>query len=459
VAVWNARERLLLGCASAVVVLGCGWRSSLSDFTGDLPSHRSDAGTQDAEPEAPLDSGPEPPCEPSPEVCNGRDDDCDGWIDEGLGFGAVGPPIVVRDTEGSTGDCSSCQWVVSGEVFIHDEGMLAVWRLGFDGIDPQPNVFVRRLDRSGTPLEPPRTLFEHNVLGRVRLEPAHEDGVMFFPMCGRFGTGNRAGATWLDMQGGVVRPPARRPPEPHHCVSVEGRWTGRRYLWAFGDSAVPSKTRFEVAEADGRSLETRVVHDPGDLAGQPFFSVAHERVAMVTGVPAEEGGSRLAIHVFDLNGNANRPPRFVEPLYEGFVPRRPLIAPTSDGWLIVLHPARRDPGLFVVRVSSEGDVVEDPRPVDEEARWLVNDIAPRAGGGAYIAGSRFIGGVEEVFVARLDEDGAIDGLFTEAFDGDFSAESISVRDGRVFLTYIEASSSLVEPRPNRLLLREVGCQP
>src|SRR5688572_28883723 len=80
---------MVLACCA----VACGARSGLREPSGD----------------AAIDT-PAPVCVPAPEQCNGRDDDCNGLIDDGLGFGALGPAAVLRSNEGDTGDCGSCRW-------------------------------------------------------------------------------------------------------------------------------------------------------------------------------------------------------------------------------------------------------------------------------------------------------------------------------------------------------------
>ncbi|MCA9542531.1 MAG: putative metal-binding motif-containing protein, partial [Myxococcales bacterium] len=140
-----------------VGLVGCGARTGLE---GEAVVGASDAG---------VDAGP--PCAPGPEVCNGRDDDCDGRFDEGLGFGEV-RHVVVRSTEGTTGPCSTCQWAAGPQLFVHPAGLLAVWRMGFDGSHPQPNAWARRLDRDATPIGEPFVLFDDvQVPNGFRLAP------------------------------------------------------------------------------------------------------------------------------------------------------------------------------------------------------------------------------------------------------------------------------------------------
>src|SRR4029079_1157618 len=65
----------------------------------------------DGEPaDAAMDARTEVGCTPTAEVCNGVDDDCDGEVDDNLPMVELGDAIVVRDREGSTGNCSTCAW-------------------------------------------------------------------------------------------------------------------------------------------------------------------------------------------------------------------------------------------------------------------------------------------------------------------------------------------------------------
>ena len=88
-------------------------------------------------------------CVARDETCNGIDDDCDGLVDEALGIVSLGEPSVVRADQGDAGDCGSCRWALGPQLWADSQGMLAVWYLGFDGSNLQPNLYARRLRQDG----------------------------------------------------------------------------------------------------------------------------------------------------------------------------------------------------------------------------------------------------------------------------------------------------------------------
>ena len=140
----RVRERKA-GCVVALaLLLGCGARSGLEVSRapadeGSSDAAQVDAGLRDA---GLRDAGP--PCVPTGETCNGIDDDCDGRLDEDLGFGAVGEPIIVRDEDEHGDDrCSTCAIAFSPHAVSTSAGILVAFRMGFDGSHPIPNTFTR----------------------------------------------------------------------------------------------------------------------------------------------------------------------------------------------------------------------------------------------------------------------------------------------------------------------------
>jgi len=90
----SPRQHLGLAALVAATLSGGCWRSHTPPDTGPVDAvdaNASDAGTSDAQiDDAGLDAGYDdageedlgpPPCVPEPEICNGRDDDCDDVVD------------------------------------------------------------------------------------------------------------------------------------------------------------------------------------------------------------------------------------------------------------------------------------------------------------------------------------------------------------------------------------------
>lgn len=87
---------LFLGCELEHGALGSPDAGAFEDAgrSGDGPADDGSDRPRDAGPAAdagarPRDAGLEPPCLPVDELCNGRDDDCDGTVDDGVCSGCL----------------------------------------------------------------------------------------------------------------------------------------------------------------------------------------------------------------------------------------------------------------------------------------------------------------------------------------------------------------------------------
>jgi len=446
------RDLLHIGAACVVLLVsGCGARSALE--VG------ADTGADDAGVDAGSPCGP-----PGPERCNGADDDCDGAVDEGLGFGAVRPRTVVRSDQGSTGDCTSCRWAAGTQLWVHGDGLLAVWRMGFDGVRPQPNAWARRLADDLSPRGEPFVLFDTNVPNGFRLAPI-DDAVAALAFCGRFGA-DEMGSAFIAPDGEVRVAPARRPPEGFGCGALhpDVAWSGERALFAWTNNRGLIDTRavlLDVTDRGGRSVDARAVSEAGgDLSVPPRFAVGHGAVAMVTGHQPELRVTQLRFVLLDPRGrertrlDLDAPPETRWGITD--------VVATRDGWLVVGtdRTSFDEPvGRALVRLDPAGAVVEGPRSVEPGWEWSRVELEPRPNGELLLAGGlESPDGVNGLAVMRLDAAGRridvwrpdpVEGLGLSGFD-------LVVAGSRVFFIYPGPAE---DSEPNEVVLWELGCVP
>lgn len=419
---------------------------------------RPDLGAAD---QGPPDEGPCGP--PVPEACNGRDDDCDLRVDEDLAFGEVEPRRVVRSDQGVTGDCSTCRWAGGAQLFVHPDGLLAVWRLGFNGTAPRPNAFARRLAPDGTPLGEPFELFTTNVPNGFQLTAIGEDRAAL-AFCGRFGNEDVMTSAFVDPRGDLLVPPQERTPMGVSCgAQLPGvGWSGERVFFGWTTNRGPQATRgvyLDQSDPEGRSRVGETVIDTfGDLSVAPRFARGHGRLAMVAGtIPEDAGASRLRFMLF-------RPDGEVEASVEidamaGFFLTAVDVAPSADGWLVVGRSRwSRNPGRVIVRLTAGGEVLEGPLAIEPELSWLTQDLEAWRGGG-FVLGGVVSGpdGASGVGVARLDDRGRRIDLWRPS-----TPESIGLQGfdlvldgGRALL--LHPVGGLQDFEPNDVVLRTLGC--
>ncbi|MCB9595329.1 MAG: putative metal-binding motif-containing protein [Sandaracinaceae bacterium] len=445
--------------APILALLGLGACGARTGLEAAVTSSTPDAG-------APRDAGRDAgaPCgPPAPETCNRVDDDCDGRVDEELGFGEL-RRVVVRDTQGTTGACSSCFWAAGPQVWLHDDGMLALWRMGFDGSRPMPNAWARRLDLDGTPRGEPFVLFDTRVPNGFRLAPI-DGGRAALGFCGRFGGDDVMTSAFVGPDGEVLVAPARRQPMDVGCGALhpDVTWSGERALFSWIDNRGLAEGRavlVDVTDRDGvgTGAGSALYEGSGDLSVPPRFAIGHGAVAMVTGHQPEPRVTRLAFVLYSLDGRERARQEFDAPPSTRWGITD--VAASPDGWLVVGtdRTSFDEPtGRPTIRLDADGGLVEGPLLVEPGYEWSVVELEPLPGGGFLLAGLLADpDGGEGVAVMRLDERGRRIDVWRPDPPTYFglSGFDLVAQDGRVLLIYAGPAE---DDAPNEVVLHELGC--
>jgi hypothetical protein len=393
------------------------------------------------------------PGDPAAEACNGADDDCDGTADDGLGFGPIGDPILVRDTEGTTGDCSSCRWAFGPALWIHDGGMVAFWRLGFDGMSPRPNAFFRTLDANAAPSGEVSELFGGNVTGGFLVAPVADDRALL-AHCLRDRADDLHATTSVGSDGSVGE--SRWHFDRDFCSNYATAlaWTGRRALLASTDE---DALRIETADGRGRTLDARTL-GAGRTASAPSIARGHGRLAVASAVFTEDFSTIASVHLLDETGEILGDP--VE-LGQASAPdgrwRDLLVGATAEGWLLTaasdLEPGHG--GRIVARLAPDGAVIEEATLIDDDASYGNWTIGARPGGGAVLAGNRQSDDSFGPFVMTLRPDGRRDALWLGPED-DGRFVTLASSSSRMFTLWADLAANF---EPNQVWIQELGCTP
>jgi hypothetical protein len=90
------------------------------------------------------------PGSPSNEICNGLDDDCDGFVDEELLYAPVRPRRMLRE-DAPTTQCDGCPAATDGTLLWVRDTLLATWSTTRTR-DTQASLSYRTFDATGAPL-------------------------------------------------------------------------------------------------------------------------------------------------------------------------------------------------------------------------------------------------------------------------------------------------------------------
>ena len=313
---------------------------------------------------------------PSSEVCNNIDDDCDGEVDEELGFGIIAGPLTV-----------SPQVFRPNGIVPTPNGLLLAWRQSFMGQNPTPSGFVRRLDVLGQPSGMTQALAQDPIAHGPSLA-ASTDGRFVAGTCRRFGTEDRPSWFFVNESGAALAEhPVMGGDEPctTEGTSPQILWTGQRHLFAWITSS-SDLVNIESSDADGNAASTTQLlgENLGDLAVPPRLVQYRDRVAVVAGFRPDLPASQLGVFFHDLAGN--------------FISQVILAAPTpmsqylqaraavnEDGVILIVSKNRFDDGWLRARVAFDGTVVSPPEVVSENLDF--RDLQPRRGGGYWGAAS------------------------------------------------------------------------
>ncbi len=396
-----------------------------------------------------ADAGPEICDATGAEVCNGRDDDCDGTTDEGLGFGVIaGPFEVAREPTG----------YFTSDLVASGGGLVAVWNVGFDGSHPPvTNAFSRRLDPDGHAIGDPTPILGRPVT--MGLTASEGRSGILLTYCGRFGADDRASSAFLDALGAPLGGEVRRGDGMRSCgaVSQSGIDTGARLLFAWltngGSSDGTYPVFLDVADDAGRAIDGRVAEPRGDLYTQPTFARRGDRVALAYGVRPTLRESAIDVVVLGREGAALGGPTRVgsAPVEERSFGGAHVV-PSAEGFLVVAADTNGS-GLYRARTDPSGALLAPLERVETSDRRFDQLDVVAAGGATVAVANAYRGPDSTLYVARLDADGRPDATWEGGADVPYAlVPALAVEGTRVFLL-----SGAVDGRT--LEIREFGCAP
>lgn len=398
-----------------------------------------------------VNGEPSDVCAPRPgseEQCNGLDDDCNGTVDEGLGFGRIAGPHVLDPR---------LNYLAYGHIVPSAEGFFYAYSTSFDGSNPQPNVFWGTLFTDGYPLQSELTLTNRNMTNGLRLAPAN--GRFFASYCGRYGFEDQA-ATGLIDERGELEEFGVRPPTDNHCGAgtPDGIWTGERYLFAWTDNSVMD-VRIDRAGASGQSLSSETLFPAdGDLYSHPRFAMNGLGRVLLTYSVIVDQTFYLRVHRMNTLGQDALEPLTLESPADTNWTDTQIAAEAGGSFLAVSRGASGEP--FATRFDAEGELIEGPVFLPEGA-WAQHALASDPAGGFILA--RIVNGdTPETVVSRLDSNGVEVATWYGNSDISWGNDligwpTVAVAHGRAVVLYTSLASGA--PDHPELHVTSFGCQP
>jgi len=392
-----------------------------------------------------------PPIVPEAEFCNRRDDDCDGRIDEGLGFGPIGEPIVVRDVDDErTGDCSDCARVIGARLATFGDELHAIWHLNLFGFIDVPNTFARRLADDGVPLEPSRPLFDALTL-RADFAASH-DGHTMASFCQRLeDRRDYPRAQLLDRYGRPVNEVLQRVEhEGEACLAgPRALWTGERHLFFRQRSRGPLIV--EAADRDGRTVTSTEL--PWNSSWNASMSIGFDGQRATLLTYDELGEPRPRIVEVDARGEVVLDQLLEWPAgYADWNPTRAALgAPAGPIWAATEDQEGRG-RLALFRFDRETEasssIVESELTVGGSVRLL------RRRPEQLLA---VFGTDGQLEVLDIDQRGEILGhwVFGEARTDRFESVDVHAHRGSVFVSYVRR----IDRTRTTVEVLELGCTP
>ncbi|NUP14452.1 MAG: hypothetical protein HOW73_51135 [Polyangiaceae bacterium] len=395
------------------------------------------------------------PREPSAEICNLIDDDCDGSVDEGFGFGPIGDTVVLRSDEFNTGDCTSCSWAWGTTLAPIEGGFLALWNLGLYGGEEQPTLYGRTVDAAGQPtsfISLLRRDFLIELEPIAALDPLPSRGLPIEAIY-RIGADDIFGLLFVTPEGATE---TLRPISARGAYNVQRTvWTGRRFVSAWEEE---DRLHVAVLAPDG-SEERRVEVDPLERPASITLGIYRDRVGiLVSRYQDDPQPYSQWFLLLDAEGNVIEPAHQIDVEYASWQ----RLVGTEEGWLHI-RPNGWDEPSTRQRLAIDGQPLDGPATFPDLRHFddsgLGDIFVPRpAQKETFAAWQDPHGGAVtvELLDARGDRIRGWSGELGSAGDasGAFVSPHAAFLDDRVLLTWHGLAE---DAQPNTVYVRPFGC--
>jgi hypothetical protein len=373
-------------------------------------------------------------------------------------------PVVVRP-EGVGGSNSSeyGHYAFYPQAVTTSAGVLVTWHVGFDGQSPQPNAYMRFLDKNLKPIGDVSLLFKRNWIGDSASLTPTNNGIVF-SYCGRYNTDDRVTSAFLDPYGRLISEKDWAPTDQDCDGGIaQPVWTGSNLIFAWshmGEWPVSntSDVHFSIVDASGNLIAEKKFHLDG--WGNPSLLFQGGHILMMVTVTKLGQATQGILHRFDLEGNELGKPTTLNPAeYEVngkiLTGRFGFMFPVSDGWM--LFAPSGDTDIYTAHFSEDESVpVFDPVIVHTDFDFVngFQAIVPY-GDGVAILMEKPSG---QYVVLFLSKNGTVTQQWLPQKDEQPIYGSLFEHQGRLFLIYTSGHKS-GDPLTNQVLLRELQCVP